>query len=69
MTYEQRIARGKTLDFTNPNKVCVIINIYIDDFKIGDKEIKSRDKQKLIQRQQSSENIPIWVNSVSEIFL
>ena len=69
MTYEQRVARGKTLDFANPDKVCVIINIYIDDFKIGEKEVKSRDKQKLIQRQQSSENIPIWVNSVSEIFL
>lgn len=69
MTYEQRVARGKTLNIANPEKVCIIINIYIDDFKIGEKEVKSRDKQKLILRQQSSENIPIWVNSVSEIFV
>ena len=67
-TYEQRVARGKTLNIANPEKVCIIINIYIDDFKIGEKEVKSRDKQKLIQRQQSSENIPIWVTSIDEIF-
>ena len=41
----------------NPNKNCVIINLYIDDFKIGDKDVRSRDKQKLIQRQQDSENV------------
>jgi len=45
----------------NPNKNCVIINLYIDDFKIGDKDVRSRDKQKLIQRQQDSENVPIWL--------
>ena len=52
----------------NPNKNCVIINLYIDDFKIGDKDVRSRDKQKLIQRQQDSENVPVWVNDISEIF-
>lgn len=67
-TYQQRIARGKTYNYLNPNKICVIINLYIDDFSIDDKEIKSRDKQKLIQRQSMSENIPIWVNSIEEIF-
>lgn len=67
-TYEQRIARGKTYDYLNPNKICLIINIYIKDFQIGEKEVKSRDKQKLIQRQSQSENISIWVNSIAEIF-
>ena len=67
-TYEQRVARGKTINFVNPNKVCIIINIFIDDFVIGEKEVLSRDKQKLMQRQKSSENIPIWVNSIDEIF-
>ena len=41
---------------------------YIHDFKIGDKDVRSRDKQKLIQREQDSENVPIWVNDISEIF-
>lgn len=67
-THEQRVARGKTYNYMNPNKNCVIINLYIDDFKIGDKDVRSRDKQKLIQRQQDSENVPIWVNDISEIF-
>lgn len=67
-THGQRVARGKTYNYMNPNKNCVIINLYIDDFKIGDKDVKSRDKQKLIQRQQDSENVPIWVNDISEIF-
>lgn len=67
-TYSQRIARGKTFDYLNPNKICIIINLYINDFKINDKEIKSRDKQKLIQRQVDSDNIINWVNDISEIF-
>ena len=67
-TYSQRVARGKTYNYLNPDKVCIIINLFIDDFKIGEKEVKSRDKQKLIQRQSMSENIPIWVNSIDEIF-
>lgn len=67
-THGQRVARGKTYNYMNPNKNCVIINLYIDDFKIGDKDVRSRDKQKLTQRQQDSENVPIWVNDISEIF-
>ena len=67
-THGQRVARGKTYNYMNPNKTCIIINLYIDDFKIGDKEVKSRDKQKLIQRQRDSENVPIWVTDISEIF-
>lgn len=78
-THENRIARGKTFDYTNPNKVCVIINIYIDDFtiKVGVnqedntdilKDVKSRDKQKLIERQSTTIQAPIWVSSISEIF-
>ena len=68
MTHSQRIARGKTYDYLNPNKKCIIINLYIDDFNIDSKEVKSRDKQKLILRQQDSENIPIWISNIDEIF-
>lgn len=32
-THGQRVARGKTYNYMNPNKNCVIINLYIDDFK------------------------------------
>lgn len=67
-THGQRIARGKTYNYLNPNKTCIIINLYINDFVIDGKEVKSRDKQKLIQRQSMSENIPIWVNTIDEIF-
>lgn len=67
-TYQQRIARGKTFDYLNPNKTCIIINIYIKDFQIDEKEVKSRDKQKLIIRQALSETKPIWVDDLSEIF-
>lgn len=69
MTHNQRIARGKTYDYLNPNKRCIIINLYINDFEIDGKEVKSRDKQKLIQRQQDCDNIPIWINSIDEIFM
>ena len=78
-THENRIARGKTFDYANPNKVCVIINLYIDDFTIKIdvnqedntdilKDVKSRDKQKLIERQSTTVQTPIWVSSISEIF-
>lgn len=66
-THDQRIARGKTLDYSNPNKCCIIVNLYIDDFYINDILVKSRDKQKLILRQSKSEIEPIWINSIEEI--
>ena len=66
--YAQRNARGKTVDVYNPNKITTIINLFVDDFIIGTNiEIKSRDKQKLIERQSKSENDIVWINSVSQI--
>ena len=52
----QRSARGLTIDDNNPTKQTKIFNLYFDDILIkGDNEgitiIKSRDKQKLIDRQ------------------
>lgn len=66
-THAQRRARGLTIDYANPNKVCIVVNLFIDDFNIDDKFILSRDKQKLKLRQHNTNVIPIWVSSVSEI--
>lgn len=69
MTYQQRTARGKTVDIYNPNKVTKIFNLVFDDFlDKDDKLIKSRDKQKLIQRQHNSMNNIQWIKSINEIF-
>jgi len=66
--YAQRNARGKTVDVYNPDKITTIINIYIDDFLLGDGNmIKSRDKQKLIERQSKSENDIVWIDNISQI--
>jgi len=66
--YAQRNARGKTIDIYDPDKITTIINIYVDDFIIGkDIEVKSRDKQKLIERQSKSENLITWIDNVSQI--
>lgn len=66
--YAQRNARGKTVDVYNPDKITTIINIYIDDFMLGGNIlIKSRDKQKLIERQSKSENDIVWIDNISQI--
>lgn len=66
ITHEQRVGRGKTIDYSNPNKLCIIINIYIDDFMLNDKLVLSRDKQKLVNRQINSNNV-IWISKIEEI--
>lgn len=66
-THSQRRARGLTIDYANPNKVCIVVNIFIDDFTIDDKLIPSRDKQKLKRRQTNSSVIPIWIADVEQI--
>lgn len=66
-THDQKVARGKTYDYANPNKVCIIVNLYIDDFKIDDKEVLSQDKKKLIMRQSQSQIMPIWVQNIEQI--
>ena len=68
LTYQQRTARGKTVDFYNPNKLTKIINLVFDDFTNSEGEvIKSRDKTKLILRQRQSGANVRWINSVNEI--
>lgn len=78
-THENRVARGKTYDYANPNKICTIINLYVDDFTLDIgldsddktsilKTVKSRDKIKLMERQKDSEYSPIWVSDINEIF-
>lgn len=68
LTYQQRIARGKTIDTYNPNKVTKIINLVFDDFTNSDGElIKSRDKTKLILRQKQSGSSIRWIKSIDEI--
>lgn len=58
--YEQRSARGKTIDYYNPNKVTTIINLYFDDFIDSNHTFyKSRDKSKLRIRQ-NNRYIPMF---------
>lgn len=51
--YAQRTARGKTISYYNPNKITIILNLFFDDFiDENGKFYKSRDKTKLVIRQQ-----------------
>lgn len=57
--YSQRSARGKTIDKYNKNCVTYIFNLYFDDFMFmvdnQYRHFKSRDKAKLMLRQQNRE--------------
>ena len=69
LTYEQRTARGKTINIYNPDKTTIIINLVFNDF-IDDSNgetIYSRDKKKLILRQRSHADRVTWVKSIDEI--
>lgn len=64
--HTQRSARGKTINFDNPNKRVTIINLYFDDFILPDGTlVSSRDKEKL-KRRQTLVNSPIECKSVEE---
>ena len=65
-TYDQRVARGKTIDNNNSLKKCTIINLFIDDFTYNDEFIVSRDKQKLVTRQENVKNT-IWIENISDM--
>jgi len=62
MQYSQRTARGKTIDSYNKDKLTLIFNLYFDDFMgLSDgnyRLFKSRDKAKMLLRQQYSPDIP-----------
>ena len=64
-TYDQRVARGKTIDVNNANKKCTIINLFIDDFFLDFEFIRSRDKEKLITRQSNVKNV-IWFENIDD---
>ncbi len=60
--YSQRSARGKRIDYYNPNKITIIINLYFDDFTYNGIFYKSRDKSKLQTRQNNN------IISIFELF-
>jgi superfamily II DNA or RNA helicase len=71
--YKQRKSRGRTVDIYNKTKVTKIINLYFEDFKITSDEIglreymvQSRDKQKLILRQEGNTNV-IWLSGLEDL--
>ena len=66
-TYEQRVARGKTVNPNDKSKKCIIINLFIDDFTMDFEYISSRDKQKLIIRQANVNNV-IWLDNLDDLF-
>lgn len=68
ITYQQRTARGKTIDFYNPDKVTRIFNLVFDDFVNSSGElIKSRDRTKLTLRQKETGSSVQWVNDINSI--
>ena len=68
ITHDQRAGRAKRIDFDNPNKIVTIINLYFDDFILANGKLeKSRDKAKLIIRQQYAKSNVIWINELSEL--
>lgn len=69
VTYDQRTARGKTINIYNPEKITTIFNLVFDDFKDPDTGdvIYSRDKAKLITRQRNHADQIKWVKSINEI--
>jgi superfamily II DNA or RNA helicase len=67
LSYAQRSGRAKRIDFANPEKLTKIYNFYFDDFiSLSGREVRSRDKQKLILRQKGSLNV-IWIDSLEEL--
>ena len=64
-TYDQRVARGKTINPDNANKKCTIINLFIDDFFLNFEFIRSRDKEKLISRQNNVKSV-VWFENIDD---
>ena len=65
-TYDQRTARGKTIDNNNSNKKATIINLFINDYNLNNTLVLSRDKQKLITRQTNVKNV-IWIENIEDM--
>lgn len=68
LTYQQRTARGKTVDFYNPNKITKIFNLVFNDFENESGElIRSRDRTKLVLRQKETASSVKWITDLNEI--
>lgn len=67
-TYDQRVSRGKTINPDDLNKKCVIINLYIDNFYMDNEFVISRDKEKLMLRQNNVKNT-IWLENIDDLFV
>lgn len=68
ITYQQRTARGKTIDIYNPTKTTKIFNLVFDDFvDISGEVVRSRDKTKLILRQKETGSSVHWITNLNEI--
>lgn len=65
-TYEQRTARGKTIDNNNNKKVATVINLFINDYNLNNSLVLSRDKQKLVTRQANVKNV-VWVENIDDM--
>lgn len=70
MTYQQRAARGKTIDIYNTEKCTIIVNVVFNDFiiRVDNEEIKvkSRDMTKLLLRQEYKP-LTEWVDCIEDI--
>jgi len=67
LSYDQRVARGKTIDISNKDKHCIIINLFIDNYFYNDEFVLSRDRQKLEIRQKNVKDV-IFVDNIADIF-
>jgi superfamily II DNA or RNA helicase len=67
ISYAQKVARGKRYDGNSPNKVLTIVNLYHDDFVLDGVLIRSRDKQKLLQRQAENDCPVTFISDITEI--
>lgn len=64
-TYDQRVARGKTINEKDSSKRCTIINLFIDDFFYQDTFVSSRDREKLVIRQENVKDV-IWFENIDD---
>lgn len=62
----QKRGRANRIDYTNPNKCAVHINIYIEDFYYKNEKILSQEKKTIIKNQEKLTEV-FYVRSVDEI--
>lgn len=65
----QRTARAKTINPDNVTEKVTIVNIYFDSFVVNDTEIKSKDKVKLLNRQNGSNSRIINITNLTTLLI